>query len=98
MPVLLVEAIWRCCNGREARAVSGMSGCVPVLLVEAIWRCCNGREAKAARGPIVTHVRLRSQGRPWDDGGMKCANAAALEWRPFGSVPMGQRTRLSLVK
>ncbi len=47
---LLVEAIWRCLNGPEAKAAPGMGGHVPLLLVMAIWRWCNGREAKAVPG------------------------------------------------
>ncbi len=42
VPMLLKEAIWRCCNGHEAKAVPGMSGPVPMLLTEAIWRCYRG--------------------------------------------------------
>ncbi len=35
-PMLLVEAIWKYCSGREAKAAPGMNEHVPVLLVEAI--------------------------------------------------------------
>ncbi len=63
---LLVGAIWKCYNGREAKVAPGrrghmamqheeIIGHVPLLLVEAIWRCYNGCEAKAVPG-IRGHV------------------------------------------
>ncbi len=43
VPVLLLEATWKCYNGCKIKAVPGKYGHnVPMRLVEAIRRCCNG--------------------------------------------------------
>ncbi len=83
--MLLLEAIWRCYNGHEARAVPGMRTHVPMLQVEAIWRSYNGLTVKAVPG-MSGHVPVL----PKEDLCQCCS------WRPHGSVAMGQRARLSL--
>ncbi len=68
LPILHLEAIWRCCDGPEAKAVPGMSGHVLMLLMEAIWRYCNGHEAMVAPG-MNTRVSVLLVKAIW-----KCCN------------------------
>ncbi len=53
--VQLVEAIWRCCNGREAKAAPGMTRYAEHLVL-AVGRCCNGPESKAVPSSTETSV------------------------------------------
>ncbi len=42
-----MEAIWRCCNGLEAKAVPGTGGHVLGLLLWADIKCWCGQSARA---------------------------------------------------
>ncbi len=52
---LLVEAIWRCFDGHEVKAVPGLRKHAPMLPQKVIWRCFNGHEVKAVPG-LRRHV------------------------------------------
>ncbi len=93
MPMLLVEAIWRSCNGREAKAVPGMNRHTLGQLQEAIWRSYNGRKAKAVPGAGGLVIKKQYATKLHVEAIWKCYNGREAKAIPgmIRHVPMLQR-------